>query len=145
MLDPQLLRNSTEEVATVLLRRGYVLDVERFKTLEKDRKQLQIKQQELQHFRNENSKQIGQLKAIKQDPMELIKKTELIGEELKSVDNHLQKIQVELSDLTAVYQISPMRPCREASQRMITRNKDVGVSERIIRLKYLIMFSLANV
>ena len=43
MLDPQLLRSKTEEVATVLQARGYLLDVERFQSLEKDRKQLQIK------------------------------------------------------------------------------------------------------
>lgn len=61
MLDPQLLRNKTEEVAAVLQTRGYLLDVERFQSLEKDRKQLQIKQQELQHSRNQNSKEIGKL------------------------------------------------------------------------------------
>ncbi len=101
MLDPQLLRNNTEGVATVLRRRGYLLDVERFQTLEKDRKQLQIKQQELQHFRNQNSKEIGKLKASDQDTAELINKTELLGGELRSVGNRLQQIQLELSDLTA--------------------------------------------
>ena len=101
MLDPQLLRNNIEEAATALRRRGYLLDVEYFKRLEKNRKQLQVKQQELQHLRNDNSKTIGKLKATKQDATELIKKTELLGEELKSVGNHLQQIQLELSDLTA--------------------------------------------
>ena len=77
MLDPQLLRNNTEEVARVLRPRRYLLDVERFQNLEKDRKQLQIKQQELQHSRNQNSKEIGKLKAAKEDAAELIKNTEL--------------------------------------------------------------------
>ena len=49
MLDPQLLRSKTEEVARLLQARGYLLDTERFQRLEEDRKQLQIKQQELQH------------------------------------------------------------------------------------------------
>ena len=44
---------------------------------------------------------IGKLKATKQDTKELIKKTEVLGEELKSVDNRLQQIQLELKDLTA--------------------------------------------
>ena len=65
MLDPQLLRNNAEEVARVLRPRGYLLDVERFQDLEKDRKQLQINQQQLQHSRNQNSKEIGKLKAAK--------------------------------------------------------------------------------
>ena len=101
MLDPQLLRNKTEEVAAVLQTRGYLLDVERFQSLEKDRKQLQIKQQELQHSRNQNSKEIGKLKASKEDAAELIERTELLGGELKSIGDHLQQIQLELNDLTA--------------------------------------------
>ena len=48
MLDPQLVRNKTQEVAIALQTRGYFFDVDRFQSLEKDRKQLQIKQQELQ-------------------------------------------------------------------------------------------------
>ena len=94
MLDPQLLRNKTEEVAAVLQTRGYLLDVERFQSLEKDRKQLQIKQQELQHSRNQNSKEIGKLKASKEDAADLIKRTELLGGELKSIGDHLQQIQL---------------------------------------------------
>ncbi len=101
MLDPQLLRNNTEEVARVLRPRGYLLDVERFQSLEKDRKQLQIKQQELQHSRNQNSKEIGKLKAAKEDAAELIKNTELLGGELKSIGDRLQQIQLELNELTA--------------------------------------------
>ena len=101
MLDPQLLRSKTEEVATVLQARGYLLDVERFQSLEKDRKQLQIKQQELQHSRNQNSKEIGKLKASKEDAVELIKTTELLGAELKTIDDRLQQIQLQLNDLTA--------------------------------------------
>ena len=101
MLDPQLLRNNTDEVARVLRPRGYLLDVERFQDLEKDRKQLQINQQQLQHSRNQNSKEIGKLKAAKEDAAELIKNTELLGGELKSIGDRLQQIQLELNDLTA--------------------------------------------
>ena len=101
MLDPQLLRNNAEEVARVLRPRGYLLDVERFQDLEKDRKQLQINQQQLQHSRNQNSKEIGKLKAAKEDAAELIKNTELLGGELKSIGDRLQQIQLELNDLTA--------------------------------------------
>ena len=101
MLDPQLLRSKTEEVARLLQARGYLLDTERFQRLEEDRKQLQIKQQELQHSRNQISKEIGKLKASKEDASELIKTTELLGGELKTVSDRLQQIQLELNDLTA--------------------------------------------
>ena len=101
MLDPQLVRNKTQEVAIVLQTRGYFFDVDRFQSLEKDRKQLQIKQQELQHSRNHNSKEIGKLKASEEDAAELIKKTERLGEEIKSIGDRLQQIQLELNDLTA--------------------------------------------
>ena len=52
MLDPQLLRNHLEDVATGLARRGYPLDREQYAALESQRKELQTRQQELQNRRN---------------------------------------------------------------------------------------------
>ena len=63
MLDPQLLRNDTAQVAERLVLRGYQLDVEAFQELEVDRKKLQIETEELQAKRNARSKEIGKVKA----------------------------------------------------------------------------------
>ena len=60
MLDPVLLRNHAADLAARLRdSRGFDLDVARLEALEADRKQLQVRTQELQNLRNTRSKAIG--------------------------------------------------------------------------------------
>jgi seryl-tRNA synthetase len=62
MLDPVLLRNQPAELAARLKEtRGYDLNVADLMLLETERKQIQVRTQELQSLRNEKSKLIGQL------------------------------------------------------------------------------------
>ncbi|MGB1990289.1 MAG: serine--tRNA ligase, partial [Cycloclasticus pugetii] len=51
MLDPQLLRNNPEEVKTAMQRHGADLDLEVFNALETQRKDIQVKTQNLQNER----------------------------------------------------------------------------------------------
>ena len=68
MLDPVLLRNQPEILAARLKEtRGYDLDVASLQQWESERKQLQVRTQELQNLRNTKSKQIGMLKAKGED------------------------------------------------------------------------------
>ena len=53
MLDPKLLRNELDAVAANLARRGFVLDRDRFSSLEADRKRLQTDVESLRRERNE--------------------------------------------------------------------------------------------
>ena len=62
MLDPKLLRNEPEQIALLLARRGYKLDVKRINTLEQERKEAQLKIVRLQAERNSHSKMIGKAK-----------------------------------------------------------------------------------
>ncbi|TPW11380.1 MAG: seryl-tRNA synthetase, partial [Halothiobacillaceae bacterium] len=59
MLDPQLVRNQLDHVATQLARRGYQLDTAAIAKLEAQRKVLQSETQQLQNERNSRSKAIG--------------------------------------------------------------------------------------
>lgn len=62
MLDPVLLRNQPADLAARLKEtRGFDLDVAGLMLLETERKQIQMRTQELQSLRNEKSKFIGQL------------------------------------------------------------------------------------
>ena len=67
MLDPALLRNQTADLAHRLAARGFVLDVAALESLEAERKQIQVRTQELQNLRNTRSKQIGMLKGKGED------------------------------------------------------------------------------
>ena len=62
MLDIQLLRNNLEFVRESLSARGAEFDGDLFVQLEAERKQLQIKTEELQSSRNRFSKDIGKIK-----------------------------------------------------------------------------------
>ncbi len=63
MLDPQLLREQPAFVAEQLARRGIHFDVSAFEALDAKRKAFQVRTEQLQHERNQRSKEIGQAKA----------------------------------------------------------------------------------
>ena len=56
MLDSKQLRTETEAVARNLARRGFVLDLAAFRTLEKRRKQAQVEADRVRAERNANTK-----------------------------------------------------------------------------------------
>ena len=99
MLDPQLLRNDLERVATDLGRRGYHLDVESYAALEEKRKTLQVRTEELQNKRNVSSKSIGQAKARGEDIEPLLAEVSRLGEELKQTKQTLEQIREQLDGL----------------------------------------------
>ncbi|MBO69037.1 MAG: serine--tRNA ligase [Acidiferrobacteraceae bacterium] len=96
MLDPQLLRRDSEKVAKQLLRRNYKFDVDCFTELEADRRILQGRQQELQTERNQNSKEIGRLKAAGADASAILEAVGHLGKELDKVDDRLSDVQEKL-------------------------------------------------
>ncbi len=99
MLDPNLFRKEIEATAHQLGRRGFDLPVERIATLERERKQLQIRTQELQNERNTRSKAIGKAKANGEDIAPLLSEVSRLGEELKKQESSLQAIQGELETI----------------------------------------------
>jgi seryl-tRNA synthetase len=99
MLDPQLLRNDLERVASGLARRGYHLDMEQFAALEANRKALQTRLQELQNLRNTRSRAIGQAKSRGEDIEPLKREVGAIGEELGESQSRLDDIRRALDHL----------------------------------------------
>jgi seryl-tRNA synthetase len=99
MLDPKRLRAELELVAEQLARRGYQLDVEKMKSLEEQRKALQIEQQELQNERNTKSKSIGKAKAAGEDVQPLLDEVAGLGDKLKAVSEKSDAVQAELHAL----------------------------------------------
>ena len=59
MLDTRLLRQDLDGVVRNLSRRGFVLDVERYRALENERKLLQVEVETLRQQRNERSKALS--------------------------------------------------------------------------------------
>ena len=97
MLDPNLLRQQPDELAERLrATRGYALDPAALQALEAERKQIQVRTQELQAQRNSRSKAIGQAKAKGEDVAPLLAEVAGLGDELKASEARLQAIQAEL-------------------------------------------------
>ena len=102
MLDITLLRKDLDAVIERLqLRKNPqpFLDVERFKALEADRKQVQTRTEELQAKRNQLSKQVGMLKGKGEDASAVMAEVGGIADELKAGADKLELIQQELNGM----------------------------------------------
>ena len=98
MLDPHILRKDLEAVSRALAKRGFALDIDRFQALERQRKEIQVRTEELQAERNRQSKAIGKAKAAGEDIEPLRSQVASLGDELKSSQARLEEIQAELNE-----------------------------------------------
>jgi seryl-tRNA synthetase len=97
MLDPSLLRTQPADLAARLREsRDFDLDVAALETLEAERKQLQVRTQELQNLRNTRSKAIGQAKAKGEDVSVLMAEVTGFGDELKASEARLDDIRARI-------------------------------------------------
>ncbi len=99
MLDIQQLRNDLDNVVARLKSRGFALDSAAFSALESDRKQVQVRTQELQAKRNADSKQIGIAKSKGEDAAAIMAEVAGLGEQLKADEERLMVIQEKLQEL----------------------------------------------
>lgn len=102
MLDITQLRKDLDAVIERLNARKTpqpYLDVERYKALEAERKDIQVKTEAFQARRNALSKQIGMAKGKGEDASALMAEVGGIADELKAGAERLDAIQVELNTL----------------------------------------------
>ncbi len=100
MLDPKLLRNEPQQLAEVLARRGYQLDVVTVEKLEQQRKQAQLDTQQLQTERNARSKMIGKAKAAGEDIQPLLAEIDDLGDKHKAAETKLNEVLDKIIDLS---------------------------------------------
>ncbi|CAM2834341.1 MULTISPECIES: serine--tRNA ligase [Vibrio] len=102
MLDSKLLRTELDETAAKLARRGFKLDVDTIRTLEEQRKSIQVEVENLQSSRNSISKQIGQLmsKGDKEGAEEIKKQIGTLGDDLDAKKVELDQVQAQLDAIT---------------------------------------------
>ena len=97
MIDINLLREDSKAIANLLKERGFDLDIKNYESLEKDRKVIQVKTQELQGQRNQFSKNIGIEKGKGNDASDLMVQVNIIAETLKELESQLVIIQTSLN------------------------------------------------
>jgi seryl-tRNA synthetase len=98
VLDINHLRNDLAGVAAGLARRGVTLDTARFESLERERKAVQTRAQDLQARRNALSKEIGIAKSRGQDAAAALAEVAGLGDEVKRLESSLEDVQVKLRD-----------------------------------------------
>ena len=102
MLDPTLLRAELAATAERLKStRGFAIDVAALQAIEAERKQIQVRTQELQNLRNTRSKAIGMAKAKGEDVAPLMAEVAAIGDELKASEARLEAIKAEIEAIAA--------------------------------------------
>ncbi len=99
MLDPKYLRTDLEKTAELLATRGYTLDVEKLKQLEEQRKEIQVRTENLQSTRNSRSKAIGQAKGRGEDIQPLLAEVSDLGDQLDAAKKELAELQSALNDI----------------------------------------------
>lgn len=98
MIDPQLLRKDIAAVAARLATRKFQLDVEKFNTLESERKSLQTRTEELQAKRNQLAKAIGMKKGKGEDAAAEMAEATQINVNMESGAARLAILQAEIAD-----------------------------------------------
>lgn len=98
MLDSKYLRSEIDYAAERLATRKFVLDTAKLNALEEQRRELQVKTQNLQAQRNSISKSIGIAKKNGEDVSEIMAQVAKIGEELDIVKIEQDKILDEINN-----------------------------------------------
>lgn len=96
MLDPRILRRSPEAVANALKKRGFKLDLDKYRALEELRKQMQDETESLQNRRNVASKAIGIDRAAGKDIGSMVEELGHLKSRLDVVKDEFKGIQSEL-------------------------------------------------
>ncbi len=98
MIDINLFRTDLAAVAATLAKRGLTLDTERFNTLEAQRRDIQMRTQELQAKRNAASKEIGIAKSKGLDAAPMLAQVAGQGDEVKRLEALLDIVQAAQRD-----------------------------------------------
>ena len=96
MLDPKFIRSNPEEVAQLLVKKGYQFPVDEFNALEAQRREVQVQAEQLQSERNTRSKNIGKAIAAGEDAEALKAEVRELGEKLDSSKESLREIQEQM-------------------------------------------------
>jgi seryl-tRNA synthetase len=99
MLDTKLLRSDPDAVARNLARRGFALDVARFRAIEERRKRAQVAADELRAARNAHAKKVGMAKAKGEDTATLISEADALVRRLEGLEKEQAVASAEFDEL----------------------------------------------
>ena len=98
MIDIKNLRDNIDVISESLNRRGYTLDSKKFKSLDSERKTLQVNVETLQSTRKKLSEEFGKLKASGDDTVSLKEEIDKINSNLKKENELLNSILESINE-----------------------------------------------
>jgi len=98
MIDIKNLRDDVNAVSKSLQRRGYNLDIEKFTSLDANRKKYQVNVENLQSTRKKLSQTFGKLKASDSDTSSLKKEIDSVNDDLKRENDLLNSLLEEINN-----------------------------------------------
>ncbi len=99
MLDRKFVRNDPEALRKGIKDKGVDFNLDLFYQLDKDRRELIQKSEDLKQSRNIVSKEISQLKKEKKDAADLIEKMKVTSNKIKKIDGNLKILSEKLCEL----------------------------------------------
>ncbi|MFP5246316.1 MAG: serine--tRNA ligase [Thermoanaerobaculia bacterium] len=107
MLSREYLRENTDHYRQALQNRGAKVDLERFVSLDAERRRSIAQVETLKAQRNAASQEIATLKKNKQDASAQIDAMKRVGDEIKSLDERLAQLEDELKALELEFPNAP--------------------------------------
>jgi len=99
MLDVKLLRAKPEQVEKKLKTRQVYGVMDDFIELDKKRREILGKVEDLKSFRNKTSQQVGKMKKAGENPIELMRQVQQVGQDIKELDEQLKNIEEKIDNI----------------------------------------------
>ncbi|MCW5197713.1 serine--tRNA ligase [Buchnera aphidicola] len=100
MINSKFLRKNIKKIALNLSKKGFFLDIKKFKKLEKKRKNIQFKTENLRSIQKNNSKFIGNIKNSIKDQKKIIQKNILLSKKLNKYKKKFKTIKKKIYDFS---------------------------------------------
>jgi seryl-tRNA synthetase len=99
MLDLKFVRTNLDLITDTLKNRGYDLDLSEFQYLDRKRRSILVRLEDLRYQRNKVSDQIAAIKKDREDASLLISEMKTVSKEIKEMESDLPKIIDQLNKL----------------------------------------------
>ncbi len=101
MHDLQFFRNNLDQIRERLAGRNYSLDVDAFRALDGERRQLVTETEQLKAERNAATAEIGKLRKAGEDTSERQQQVRAMGERIALLDSQVERVDTEFRDFLA--------------------------------------------
>lgn len=125
MLDIKLVRTDPDKVREGMAKRGASVPLDEFLKLDEERRSKLVEVEQLKNKRNTVSKEVGRLKANKEDASVLIQEMQQVGDSIQRLDQEIREIEEQLTQIVMIipnipHESVPVGPDESGNQQIRT-------------------------